>query len=372
MKTEPQIMNHETTGNAKTSSLGVRIHDVAINVVCNNAKFIDYAQEHLGGLSGEPAKAPDIRVHCHWTVGEWEPEKNPFTTNGDLNIIGKRMLGKHDDLIWLNTLRMKGLKLRFRREDGQYIFDVHYCYHPKKGKVDHLPDYEYKRYFSLMSYAVYYPLFWYLEHFRDWTVLHASALDTGKGGVVVGGLGGIGKTTTSVGLIQHAKARLISENIIFTDGEKIFPCYEPIRLNEDSIEMLSDDFHGIRKMNFPAGLKDKSLYHINTSNLPASTKPASVFLPTFSPTRYLKEIAPELAAERLIAANQLTRELDDYYWYASALEMNWPQPGQARVRAEVLHKLAGNSRCFELGIDRNAGVKPVVEDIMATINQELS
>ncbi len=75
------------------------------------------------------------------------------------------MLGNADELIWLDTLRMTGLQLRFCRQPGQWVFDVAYNFHPKKDKLAHLPEYEYTKYFSLMSYLVYYPLMWYLENF---------------------------------------------------------------------------------------------------------------------------------------------------------------------------------------------------------------
>ena len=354
----------------QNKKIGVSQHNVSINITSNNPSLVDYAKEHLGGLAGAPTVAPDIDIHCEWFEGKWEPETNPFPKNGDLSVYGKRMLGKNDELVWLNTLRMKGLQLRFRRENGRFRFDVSYCYHPKKEKLESLPDYEYKKYFSLMSYIFYYPLFWYLESFRDWTLMHASALDTAYGGIMIGGLGGVGKTTTCVALLQHVGAQLISENIILTDGEFLYPCYEPIRLNEDSLGMLQKKFKGLRKMNFPAGLKEKSLYHFDTENMPTGVPAASLYLPSFSPERYLKQLTPEIAVEKLVAANRLTLEIDDYYWYASALEMTWPKVGQMNLRTNTLSRLTQKSQCFELGIDRSKGVEAVVKDVMSSLKED--
>ncbi len=98
------------------------------------------------------------------------------------------MLGSADELVWLDTLRMKGLQLRFRRQEGRFVFDVAYRFHPKEGKVSELLAYEHKKYFSLMRYLVYHPLIWYLERSRGWTLLHASALDSVEGGINVRGL----------------------------------------------------------------------------------------------------------------------------------------------------------------------------------------
>lgn len=362
--------NHPATNNQQraTNQLGVRMHGVKLTVESDHAPLLAYAAEHLHNMVELPSANPDLVVRCAWSTGEWDAEANPFPVDGELNVIGKRMLGKTDDLIWLDTLRMKGLQLRFRRESGRWCFDVAYRFHPKKEKLEHLPEYEYKRYFSLMSYWVYYPLIWYLENFRGWTILHASALASASGGIMIGGLGGVGKTTTCVALMQRPGVRLISENIIFTDGEFIYPCDEPIRLDDGSLAMLGENPAGLVPMNFPEGLKDKSLFHLDSAARSEKVKPAALFLPQFSPQRYLTPLAPEIAAEKMVAMNRLTRELDDFGWYAAALEMHWPRPGHAEKRLEVLRRFAQNARCYELGIDRNAGVAAVVEDILKTLS----
>ncbi|MCI0694741.1 hypothetical protein L0337_22390 [candidate division KSB1 bacterium] len=376
---QPQRAFEPATGN----QLGVRMHGVALTLETDHPPLLAYAAEHLHGLVETPAAAPDLKVKCYWSEGEGEAETTPFPAGEAMNVIGKRMLGNADELIWLDTLRMKGLQLRFRRERWQWIFEVAYRFHAKKEKIENLPEpalpkapgrpgYEYKRYFSLMSYLVYYPLIWYLENSRGWTVLHASALAGAYGGIMIGGLGGVGKTTTCVALMQRAcpaagqgRLELMAENIIFTDGEFIYPCYEPIRLDEGSLAMLGEDNpNGLIPMAFPEGLKDKWLFHIRTNTLPEKIKPALLFLPQFSRRRYLTQIAPELAAEKMVAMNRLTRELDDYGWYAAALDMHWPKVGQASHRIEVLRRFAEQVYCFELGIDRSAGVEAVVNDIL--------
>jgi hypothetical protein len=259
---------------------------------------------------------------------------------------------------------MKGLQLRFRREAGRFIFDVVYRFHPKKEKVENLPEYEYKKYFSLMSYLVYYPIMWYLENFRGWTMMHASALAGERGGILIGGLGGVGKTTTCVALMQCPGISLIAENLIFTDGELVYPCYEPIRLDEGSLEMLGENPKGLQRMFFPEGLKEKWLFHFQLREAPETTKPEAMFLPQFSSRRYVRPISPESATEKILAMNRLTRELDDYFWYASALNMAWPRAGVSGHRIDVMRRFCERVRCYELGIDRQAGTHAVVEDIM--------
>lgn len=351
--------------NQSAASLGVCMHGVTLTLESNHAPLIAYAAEHLNGLAGAPEKTPNMVVRCAWSQGEWEAQANPFPADGALNVIGKRMLGNEHELIWLNTLRLPGLQLRFSREHGALIFDVAYRYHSQR--IDTMPEYEYTKYFSLMNYLVYFPLIWYLENFRDWTILHASALASANGGIIIGGLGGVGKTTTCVALLRRPGVTLVSENLIFTDGNYIYPCNEPIRLDAGSLAMLGENPQGLVPMAFPEGLKKKWFFHLRTNEQLQKVKPAALFLPQFAARRFVTPLTSELAAEKMVAINRLTRELDDYSWYAAALEMHWPNIGQARTRLEVLRRFAENVRCFELGIDRSAGVEAVVEDIWGSL-----
>ncbi|MDZ7342958.1 MAG: hypothetical protein ONA90_00420, partial [candidate division KSB1 bacterium] len=259
-----------------SNRLGVRMHGASVTLESNHAPLLDYAVEHLHDLVETPGLSPDVAVKCHWSQGDWDPEANPFPSSEAVNVIGKRMLGNPDELIWLDTLRMKGLQLRFRRDHGRWLFEVAYRFHPKKEKAENLPEYEYKKYFSLMSYLVYYPLMWHLERSLGWTVFHASALASPAGGILIGGLGGVGKTTTCVALMQRPGIELVAENIIFTDGEWIYPCYEPIRLDENSLAMLGNDLKGLAPMAFPEGLKDKWLFHLRVNGRLTKVKPAAL------------------------------------------------------------------------------------------------
>jgi hypothetical protein len=358
------------TAEAAVNRIGVEMHGVHLTLEANHVPLLAYAIEHLNGLVRPPAAAPDLLVRCSWSRGVWDPQVNPFPTNGTpLNVVGKRMLGNAEELIWLDTLRTKGLQLRFELKPGRLVFDVSCRFNPKQEKLRDYEKYEYKRYFGLMSYLVYYPLFWYFEQLRGWVAVHASALASRGRGVVIAGLGGVGKTTTCVALMERAGMELISENLILTDGEHVYPCHEPIRLDAGSLAALGEEPKGLKPMAFPDGLKDKRLFHPSGPAAPSKVKPAVVFLPTFSARRYVRPLPSPIAAERIVATNRLTRELDDYGWYAAAPNMIWATPRRTGELHAVPHELASRARCFELGIDRGGGIDAVVEDIVSTLER---
>jgi len=357
------------------NSVGVRMHGVRLRLSSDNAPLVDYAREHLQGLVESPAGAPALEVRCLWSEGAWDATQNPFTPGAPLARIGKRMLGNPDELIWLDTQRMQGLQLRIRLERARWSFEVAYRYHPAQKHAHEVDDYRYRKYFSLMSYLVYYPIFWHLERTRGCAVVHASALGTSAGAVLIGGLGGVGKTTLSVALSRMPGFSLGAENLTLADGVGVYPCVEPIRLDPQSLSLLGGA-PGLTPMRFPPGVKDKHLYHHHAAQ-PArvAAEPEreapwvarAIFLPQFSSRRLIR-LDPGLAAERLSAMNRLTLEIDDYTWFTSALDLHWPQAGHSLRRLRALEALTRRTPCFELGVDPTAGVDAAVEDVMRALD----
>jgi hypothetical protein len=95
---------------------------------------------------------------------------------------------------------------------------------------------------------------------------------------------------------------------------------------------------------------------------PPGVKAAKVFLARFSNHGFVKRIPPRQAYQVIQATNVLTLELNDYYWWAAALDLLWPE---LRVGApqSLLH-LTQTTPCYLLGIDRSRGTQPVVEQIL--------
>ena len=358
------------------ASLGVLMNGVRLNLHSEHAPLIDYAREHLGGpvpadggcgLATEPLAEPDLEVRCLWSEGDRDDTRNPFPADPTLERIGKRMLGNPDTLVWLDPQRMLGLQLRVRRDGGRWLFDVAYRYHPGEKHRHELSEYEYKKFFSLMSYLVYYPVFWHLERTRGYALVHAASLGTGMGAVMVGGLGGVGKTTLSMALGQQSGFTLGAENLSLTDGVSVLPCHEPIRLDPNSIRLLGE-VRGLTPMRFPSGLKEKHMFHVRPAAVDTPWAPRALYLPHFSARRGATRLSPGEAAERFLAMNRLTLEVDDYTWFASALDMHWPSPGLTARRTSAVETLTRRAACFLLGVDPAAGVAAAVADVLGSLD----
>jgi hypothetical protein len=312
-----------------------------------------------------PAGKPHVQVNVQWLEGEGiDPETLSFPGQERLDRVGKRLLAGPDTLVWTNLIRIKNLVLRFRMQDQQLCMDAIYLYAPRQAKVAAEPNYRYKKFFGLMSWLVFYPLAWYLEHFRGLYLMHASGIDIAGHGVIIGGVGGVGKTTTGVSLLAQEGTRLVSENLIFYDSERIYSCYEPIRVDDQSVELLGARRAILQPAEIPDGANHKNVYHVARSAVVDAVEASALFVPRFTARGYVRPLEAGAAMELLIAFNELTREVNDYYWFAATLNVLWPVPGSLEKRAATLRALLQRTSRWELGIDRSQGVDPVVRAIL--------
>jgi hypothetical protein len=345
--------------------IGLEVHGVTLNVSSNFEPLLDYLGKLLEWDVRPAWDAPDLDMTGTWRAEPPLEGESAFSENDCVSGFGKRMRLAHDELVWFNTHRDKDLQLRFRRRERQILFDVGYFYHPTAEKLARYPDYRQRKFFKLARYLVHFPVAWHLERTRAWTLLHASAVAADGEAVLVAGPGGAGKTTTCVGLMARAGVRLLTENLLFTDGRHVFPMREPIRLTEDSLALLGEHHRRtLVPLGLAGGAKGKTLFKLPNDEVSQPVRPAALFIPQFTAQGSVKPLAPEVATELLWATNRLTLELNDYYWYTAALDLLWPAGGHLVRPLSALARLTAGTPCYALGIDRSAGVEPVVERVL--------
>lgn len=348
--------------------LGVQMHGVTLNLQCNYDRLLDHTACLLDGYVCPPWESPHVVVTGHWLNGSPQEEPGPLADTAGLDGFGKRMHLGEERLVWTDVYRVKELQLGFRRAGATLACDVVYRYAPLAKNLARYPDYEEKKFFDLLRYLVLFPIAWHVERTRGWVLVHASAVATGDRAVLLAGPGGAGKSTTSVALAARAGMTLLTENLLFWDGANIFPVLEPIRLTQESLAILGADAAILRPVSYPGGLKRKVLFQLPIQPTLPAVQPAVLFLPQFSHCGFVRQIPPGEACELLVATNRLTLELNDYYWYTAALDLLWPQPGNTQRQLDVLKRLTDMTPCYALGIDRSAGVEPVVAQVLQCLH----
>jgi hypothetical protein len=348
------------------NSVDLEMQGVRLRIHTAYGDLIDYVRLHLPDHVVPGGGTPHVQVNVEWHEG---PDLDPdallaFPGQEQLDRVGKRLLAGPETLVWTNLLRIKNLVLRFRMHGEHLEIDAIYAYTPKAAKLETEPNYRYKKFFGLMSWFVFHPLAWYLEHFRGIYLLHASGIDIGGRGVVIAGVGGVGKTTTGVSLLAQDGTRLVSENLIFYDDARIYSCYEPIRLDDRSVELLGPRRRILAAADIPDGANHKNVYHVRRAAVSESVEAAALFVPRFTPAGYVRPLAVEPCMELLLAFNELTREVNDFMWFAATLNVAWPAPRSLERRAATLRSLLERVGRWEVGIDRSQGVEPVVRTIL--------
>lgn len=352
------------------SSVQICWHDVVVEVKCRHTPFIAHIHEHVRPLLCEKTVAePQVTIQINWMEAGDGPPAYPllsFADAPDAQKIGKRLYRIDDRLLWTDIIRTKNTVSLFALEGERLrVTYDHYFELPAK-KLARNPDYRYEKYFSLLKYFLYFPMIWYQEQFRGRYLLHASGVAHQGAGIALGGVGGVGKTTTCIALLRQPSTQLLSENLILYNAERFYQLYEPIRLDDDSVALLGDTA-AVYPASFPEGTRAKQLFHVRETFLKASVPAKLVILPEFSRKGGVSPLLPGDALQRLENYNHLTREVNDYYWFAATLNLLPEGSGEVLTlrRIETLRTLLSRIPACLLSIDRSAGVTPVIEDITA-------
>ena len=206
-------------------------------------------------------------------------------------------------------------------------------------------------FFTITYPALYYPLFWYLEYFRDTHLLHASAVDCNGQGVVICGLEGIGKTSLALSLLEDKNCRFLSDNLVFYDREKVYPCHELVRIHKGESERLwKGRFKRISE--FKAA---KNFY----APLDRCRKGISVdvfIFPQFARKFKVKEIPLSEAVNKAIILSNIPSELSNYSEYANLY--NWLSAGfdPFTSRQKALSQVLTKARCYEVEMSKSEGI----------------
>lgn len=346
----------------------VEMHGVRLVLSSDFSPLPRYVALHLPHHSASPAASekyvPQIEIQVRWHT---DPQFSTPPSPRGLEKVGKRVFMSLGELRWTETVRVENLSWLFRLHGEKLAIEADYVYAPRAEKLAANPHYLERKLFSLTSWLVLHPLTWYLEHFRGFHLLHASCVEFGGRGIVVAGLGGAGKTTTAIALVARG-GRLLSENLLFFDDERVYSYYEPVRLDGNSVELLRARPGILQGSGIPEGAKSKHLYHLHRDAIANVAMGTLLFLPRFGESTSLASLEASACAERLLAMNGQTREVDDYEWFAAVPNLAWPLEDSLARRSRTMRRFLERMDCFDLRIDKRRGVEAVTQLILQQTN----
>jgi hypothetical protein len=222
--------------------------------------------------------------------------------------------------------------------------------------------------FSLlfMYYLINFPLWYYAEHYRAVSLLHAGALQWQGKGIVLAGLGGIGKTTFAVSALMSGKARFLSDNLVFYDTRSLYPVPEPVALDvrrgrglgplvEYLVPVNVDSTHG------------RMYFHVKKQFcIPAVEPVVLVWLQSGRENR-MTAMDRALCARHAAHINLLARELREYYLFSAAFDLAFESPLAPETRYSRLGALLAGLECYSLQFKPGDDVARVLQETVGRV-----
>ena len=338
------------------------LHGAVCRLETAHIPFLAYAKEYLADFVAEGKASPEVQVRLHWDAA---PPK--VRRNGTGRRWGRRLLQSDSNsdprLLQTEILHLPGLQLDASWSGGRLFLDAYYRPSTRWERLGHRLKRGNPRVFvTLIYYLVYFPLIHYLEQTRGWHLLHAGAVSRPDGAWVLAGLPGSGKSTFTLALLADPQARLLSDNLLLFDEEQVYACPEPIHLSADSRQLLPSlvqarladadrDFsHGRRDFRLPPEAREWT------------ARPRTLLFLGLADQADCRPLSTEVALNRLLAFDQLAKEVNAYAQFAAALELIAPRPGQAQAHRMALESLVSYMACYELWLEKGSGLQTLFAD----------
>jgi hypothetical protein len=357
-------------------SLQVDLARVPMRLRCDFAPLMDYATAHFGpalAASRGSAARPQVDAELHWHEGH--PPTDPAKAYPEIHgcdRFDRDLWVGPGRLVWLRVDEVRDLHLRFAW-DGESLTIRGDYYHrlSKDRRADRLRRLVYrrqmdsfrrKRFTRLLYYLVYYPLFWWLEHVRDTHPLHAAAVDTPAGGILLAGPSGVGKSTLTMGLGTSPEARILSDTFVAHRGTELWAVPEPMLLDRWSIEWLGDAGAALAGVEHPYAL-GRGGYSIPAARFTERSEAALILLPRRAAEHFVRRVDGEVALARIDAYDDIVNDLRRYRPLAAVLELLSPS-GIGRARLRSLEELTAAVPCYEVGLTSSLTCREAVTSLL--------
>jgi hypothetical protein len=346
------------TRGAMADQLVVSLHEARLVLISGRDNFLAFAHSYLAPLLDQTGAGPNIKVMLEWDAVLSDESRS------DLEQLGRR--------IWVGPYRLRhteiwqvpGLQMDVSRQDETLVVRAAYAWPTRRAKwFARVMSWTRERLFvSLTYYLVYFPLAWWLERERRWTLLHASAIAMPEGGVVFSGLPGCGKSTVALAALNVPEWQIVSDNLLFTDGHQVFAFPEPIHVDGRTRALVGDLADRVR----PAGRRfshQRQDYEVTSGARRLSTTPQALGFLHVGPETVIQPIGQVTAVRRLMANDCLAKEWMAYQESAAAMHQVWPAVGDHERRQSNLMTLARSIPCYDVSIARNDDVQQAMKVI---------
>jgi hypothetical protein len=366
------------------AGLTASLHGVRLTLRSGRDDFLAFARAYLSPLVdvvGDDGSAPIAAPHVQVTLA-WDA-RLPEEKTAYLEQLGRRLWYGSNHLRFTEIWQLPGLALDVAWRDETLTVQAAHTWTSRRARwlTALLPAARDQLLVALIYYLAYFPWAWRLERERGWTLCHAAAVATPTGsgafgpqdGVIFSGLPGCGKSTTALAFLNRPEWQIVSDNLLFTDGQQVFACVEPIHVDERTQALVSNggDLNGRvcpTGRRFSHGRQD---YEVTpAARSPSATPRAAGFLHVGHET-WIRRLAPANGARRLLANDHLAKEWLAYQESAAAMHQIWPDVGDQERRRANLLALAQSAPCYDIAVARGENVSSAVSVILETLERDV-
>jgi hypothetical protein len=338
-----------------------------------------YAAVYLAPLASPAPRAPAVTATLRWHDGQ-PPVGHALdrSARGTLERVDRDVYTDGTTLHWFRVDDLRDLFLRFTWKDGRLAVEGDFYYRLGNSRLSdrirrvrqwsQSAALRRRRFTTLLYYLVYYPCWWWLEQTRDLHPIHAAAVRTDAGVILLAGASGVGKSSLAVALAMSPAARLLADSFVLHNGSELSAVLEPIRLDAWSRRWLGECTGELQAIDGQFGLGRRG-YQVPPARMADAGRAALLLFPRRTPEHYVRRIAPEQAQQRLSAADLIINDLRRYWAFAAVLEQ-LQLAGLAARREAQLATLAADVPCYEFGLAADMTSAATVRAILQLTQQK--
>ena len=341
-----------------SNRLAISLHQARLALTTGRSDFLVFARSYLGPLLDLSSDEPNIEATLTWDAAL------PAEGQAGLEQLGRRLWAGTHHLRHTEIWQAPGLQIDIGWEGGTLVVHAAYSWPSRRARwTARLMDSVRERIFVLLIYyLVYFPCAWRLERESGWTLMHASAIATNKGGLVFSGLPGCGKSSSALAALNAPEWQIVSDNLLFTDGAQVFACPEPIHVDAQTRALVGDLAGRVR----PTGRRfshRRQDYEIAPEARQSSATPRALGFLHVGRETDIRPVDQLGAAHRLMANDCLAKEWMAYQESAAAMHQVWPSIGDHERRIKNLSALARSVQCYDVTVARNENIQRAMQTI---------
>ena len=339
---------------------------IHLQLITNQKEFTEYLRFFSCLQMEENTNSdPDICVQFYFN--------KPFKKINDYKKIARNIWIGNNRIFISEIERCPGLKLEVITKNNKLIIDAYFFDKTRNIMKRVIPYFRVNKrkrefqFIALIFYLIYYPFFYYLERFSNFCILHAAAFEYNEKGVLLPGLGGIGKSTFSLGSLVSNRNRLISDNIIFCHSKKIYRFPELIALDLKSIRILKliEDLLIPKKSIIFS--HNRTYYQLNSEFISNESIPKYLFWLHLGNENKVLSLDKESCVRHLLNINLLAKELREYYLLAAAFDLAFSHSFSPTTYSNNLSDLLSNVDCYVLQFKPGDDIKTIFDETIARI-----